>query len=44
LVVEVPVEEMSAKGRSGGPLGPFDADPDVPGDARIVAVGPEGVG
>jgi nitroimidazol reductase NimA-like FMN-containing flavoprotein (pyridoxamine 5'-phosphate oxidase superfamily) len=44
LVVEVPVEEMSAKGRSGGPLGPFDADPDEPGDARIVPVGPEGVG
>ena len=44
LVVEVPVEEMSAKGRSGGPLGPFDADPEVPGDARIVPVGPEGVG
>ena len=44
LVVEVPVEEMSGKGRAGGPLGPYDADESVPGDARIVPVGPEAVG
>jgi uncharacterized protein len=44
LVVEVPIEELSAKGRFGGPLGPFDADESIPGDARIVPVGPEAVG
>jgi nitroimidazol reductase NimA-like FMN-containing flavoprotein (pyridoxamine 5'-phosphate oxidase superfamily) len=35
-LVEVPVEEVSAKGRSGGPLGPFDTDPAAPGNAGIV--------
>lgn len=44
LMTEVVIEEMSAKGRFGGPLGPFDADPDVPGSAGIVPIGTEGVG
>jgi len=44
MVVEIAIEEMSAKGRSGGPRGLFDADPDFPGDARIVPVGVEGTG
>lgn len=44
MVVEVRIEEMSAKGRSGGPRGPFDADPDFPGDARIVPAGSEAIG
>jgi hypothetical protein len=35
-LVELRVEEMSAKGRSGGPRGPFDDDPDAPGNAGIV--------
>lgn len=34
-LVEFTVEEMSAKGRSGGPLGPFDADPHAPGSAGV---------
>ena len=38
LLVEVVVEEMSAKGRSGGPRGPLDADPEAPGNAGIVPV------
>lgn len=37
-LVEVLVEEISAKGRSGGPRGPFDADPDAPGSAGIAPV------
>ncbi len=34
-LIEVRIEEMSAKARSGGPRGPFDADPDAPGNAAI---------
>jgi nitroimidazol reductase NimA-like FMN-containing flavoprotein (pyridoxamine 5'-phosphate oxidase superfamily) len=34
-LVEVRIEEMSAKGRSGGPRGLFDADPDAPGNAGV---------
>jgi nitroimidazol reductase NimA-like FMN-containing flavoprotein (pyridoxamine 5'-phosphate oxidase superfamily) len=34
-LVEVRIEEMSAKGRSGGPRGPLDADPDAPGNAGV---------
>ena len=34
-LVEVRIEEMSAKGRSGGPRGPFDADPEAPGNAGV---------
>jgi nitroimidazol reductase NimA-like FMN-containing flavoprotein (pyridoxamine 5'-phosphate oxidase superfamily) len=38
-LVEVAIEEMSAKGRSGGPRGPFDVDPEAPGNAGVVGVG-----
>ena len=38
-LVELRIQAMSAKGRSGGPLGPLDADPDAPGSAGIVPVG-----
>ena len=34
-LVEVAIEEMSAKGRSGGPLGPTDDDPAAPGKAGV---------
>jgi nitroimidazol reductase NimA-like FMN-containing flavoprotein (pyridoxamine 5'-phosphate oxidase superfamily) len=35
MLVEVEIEEMSAKGRFGGPRGPFDDDPDAPGNAGV---------
>lgn len=34
-VIEIPITAMSAKHRSGGPLGATDADPAVPGSAGI---------
>ncbi len=34
-VIEVLVDEAAAKARSGGPMGPRDADPDAPGSAGI---------
>jgi nitroimidazol reductase NimA-like FMN-containing flavoprotein (pyridoxamine 5'-phosphate oxidase superfamily) len=34
-VIEVQIEEMSAKVRRGGPLGPRDNDPDAPGTAGV---------
>lgn len=34
-LVELTVETMSAKGRSGGPRGPFDADDDALGNAGV---------
>ncbi len=34
-LVEIPIEAMSAKGRFGGPRGPFDADPEAPGNAGV---------
>jgi nitroimidazol reductase NimA-like FMN-containing flavoprotein (pyridoxamine 5'-phosphate oxidase superfamily) len=34
-LVEVRIDEMSAKGRAGGPRGPFDTDPHAPGNAGI---------
>jgi nitroimidazol reductase NimA-like FMN-containing flavoprotein (pyridoxamine 5'-phosphate oxidase superfamily) len=37
-LVEVMIEELSAKGRSGGPRGPLDDDPDAPGNAGVYAV------
>ena len=37
-LVAVRIDEMSAKGRSGGPRGPFDADPDAPGNAGVHTV------
>ena len=39
-LIEVRVEEMSAKGRDGGPRGPFDADPDALGNAGVHPVKP----
>ena len=35
-LVEVLIEEWSAKARSGGPKGPRDADPDAAGSAGLV--------
>jgi len=37
-VLEVTVEDWSAKARTGPPLGPLDADPDAPGSAGVVKV------
>jgi uncharacterized protein len=34
-LVEVRIEAMSAKGRTGGPRGAFDDDPETPGNAGI---------
>jgi hypothetical protein len=34
-VIEVQIEEMSAKSRRGGPLGPRDSDPDAPGTSGV---------
>jgi uncharacterized protein len=34
-LLEVQIEEISAKARSGGPLGARDADPDAPGSAGV---------
>jgi nitroimidazol reductase NimA-like FMN-containing flavoprotein (pyridoxamine 5'-phosphate oxidase superfamily) len=36
LLVEVVIEEYSAKMREGGPLGPLDADPTAPGTCGVV--------
>lgn len=35
-VVEVQIEEWSAKARRGGPKGPKDSDPDAPGTCGVV--------
>ena len=35
-LVEVRIEEWSAKQRQGGPLGPRDADPEAPGTCGVV--------
>jgi uncharacterized protein len=35
-LVEVRIEEWSAKQRDGGPLGPMDADPGAPGTCGVV--------
>jgi hypothetical protein len=34
-VIEVQIEEMSAKARRGGPLGPRDNDPNAPGTSGV---------
>ena len=39
-LVEIRIEEMSAKGRSGGPRGPFDDDAEAPGNAGVHPVPP----
>jgi uncharacterized protein len=36
MLVEVTVEEMSAKARQHGPGGPWDHDPDAPGTAGVI--------
>jgi nitroimidazol reductase NimA-like FMN-containing flavoprotein (pyridoxamine 5'-phosphate oxidase superfamily) len=36
LLVEIVIEEWSAKARRGGPRGPYDTDPTAPGTAGIV--------
>jgi len=41
-VVEIRLEAASAKGRSGGPRGPLDDDPDAPGNAGVIALGVAG--
>jgi uncharacterized protein len=41
LLVEVQIEETSAKARTGAPAGPHDADPDAPGTCGVLPVGRE---
>jgi len=36
-LVEVTIEEWSAKARAGGPMGPLDADPVAPGTSGVAA-------
>jgi hypothetical protein len=38
LLVEVTIEEWSAKAREGGPLGPLDKDAAAPGTCGVVAL------
>jgi hypothetical protein len=38
LLVEVAIEEWSAKAREGGPLGPLDNDDEAPGTCGVVAL------
>ncbi len=40
VLVDVRIEEWSAKARRGGPRGPYDADPDAPGTAGVAPVPP----
>jgi nitroimidazol reductase NimA-like FMN-containing flavoprotein (pyridoxamine 5'-phosphate oxidase superfamily) len=40
-MVEVVIEEMSAKARRGGPLGPHDAEVDAPGTRGVVKLYPD---
>lgn len=42
-LIAIPVEQLSAKGRDGGPRGPFDADSDAPGNAGVHPVPASGV-
>ena len=37
-LIEVEIEEWSAKMRTGGPLGPLDAIEDAPGTCGVVAI------
>ena len=39
-LLEIEIQEMSAKVRAGGPTGPLDAAPDAPGDCGVVPVTP----
>jgi hypothetical protein len=38
LLVEVAIEEWSAKARRGGPRGPYDDDPTAPGSAGVLPI------
>lgn len=42
-LVEVQIEEISAKARRGGPLGPGDDDPEVPGTAGVIPLNNKGL-
>jgi len=35
LLVEISIEDWSAKSRTGGPMGPLDADPQAPGTCGV---------
>jgi len=37
-LVEIEIEEWSAKAREGGPLGPFDADGSAPGTCGVIVL------
>jgi hypothetical protein len=37
-LVAIEIEELSAKMREGGPLGPLDAKADAPGTCGVVAL------
>jgi hypothetical protein len=37
-LIEVAIEEWSAKARAGGPLGPGDAASDAPGTSGVVSL------
>ena len=37
-LIEIEIEERSAKQREGGPLGPLDAAPEAPGTCGVVAL------
>lgn len=39
-LIEIRIDEISAKGRFGGPRGPFDDDPIAPGNAGIHGITP----
>lgn len=41
-VVDLLIEEWSAKARSGGPLGPRDADPEARGTAGVIPLSGKG--
>jgi nitroimidazol reductase NimA-like FMN-containing flavoprotein (pyridoxamine 5'-phosphate oxidase superfamily) len=41
-LIEIRLEAWSAKVRTGGPLGPMDADPDAPGTAGVIPLGATG--
>lgn len=39
-LVEVEIEEMNAKARTGGPTGPYDNDGDAPGNSGVMELEP----
>jgi len=40
-LVEIEIEQMSAKARSGGPTGPYDAEPEAMGSSGVLPLGHE---